>query len=65
MNREVIQYYKDEAIEYDRMATQYFSLNSHNSNPFVKNQCDYYAQKASDSRLLASWMSRVRIVRIA
>ena len=65
MNREVIQYYEDEAIEYDRMATQYFILNSRNPNPFVKNQCDYYMQKANESRLLASWMSRVRIAHIA
>ena len=42
MNHEVVQYYEDEAIEFDRMAAQYFILNSHNPNPFVKNQCDYY-----------------------
>ena len=41
MNHEVVQYYEDEAIEFDRMAAQYFILNLHNPNPFVKNQCDY------------------------
>lgn len=65
MNHEVIQYYEDEAIEFDRMATHYFILNSYNPNPFVKNQYDYYTQKANESRLLASWMSRVRIVHTA